>query len=438
VTERRLKTGAPAIATRRNGGRLPLQMSTRPHPTFAVRQLIVLGLLAALAPPLRAQATHTAQDWAHPSGDIDRGDSLRDYLTRLRAALLALKDRPEQAQPLKLTAHVNAESRTGVRRLNIRTFQFLSDGARATGEYNLGPGSWPTVVGVLGSAVAQDFLLQAVLKGIPLDELEVVFTSRPGSGVTSSGGRVTYPRNLAYTAHIVSPASDAELEELRRTVERVSPVLNLVSQAQTIEHGKLIYTQTPAKRDGRTIEGLREFLAEKRAASQGAKPPEPPSRPVIGAARYAGDPPLRAHVKVEGATGIRHIRTDESNFQIIHDSPRHLAGHNLGPVAEEHILGVMITCLTHIYEIQAASKQVVLDSLRLEVEGTLTPRIGSTGTPPRFTDVRYTVHIGSPETKERIEELQRAVEATCPIYNMLKDAQEIKGTVVRGPYRAKF
>src|SRR5690606_26652436 len=178
-----------------------------------------------------------------------------------------------------------------------------------------------------------------------------------------------------------------------QTVERVSPVLNLVTQPQEIAHGTLHYTATPATREGKTLEGLREFLAEKRLASQGAKPPEPPSRFTPPIVRLRSDPPLRAHVKVEGGTGIRHIRTDWSNFQIIHDSPRYLAGHNLGPVAEEHILGVMITCLTHIYEIQAASQQVVLDTLELEVEGTLAPRLGSTRAPPRFTDVRYSVHI---------------------------------------------
>lgn len=93
--------------------------------------------------------------------------------------------------------------------------------------------------------------------------------------------------------------------------------------------------------------------------------------------------------------------------------------------------------LTHIYEMQAASKQVILDTLELEVEGTLTPRPGSTGTPPRYTDIRYTVYIGSPESKETIEQLQQAVEAICPIYNMLKDPQEVKGSIVRGPYREK-
>lgn len=417
-------------------------MTAHPRPRKTLQTLIVasslfaVGLLSAVPLSLRAQATHTAQDWAQLPATFEPRDSLRDHLVRLRAALLAANARPETEQPLKLTASSTAEGRSGVRRLRIRNFQLLSDGARSTAEYNLAAGSWPTVVGILGSAVAQDFMNQAALKGIPLDELDVVFTSQPGAAPSSaSGTRVTYPRNLAYTAYIVSPASDAELEQLRQAVEQTSPVLNLVIQPQAIEHGKLVHTPTPAKRDGPTLEGLREFLAEKRLASKGAKPPEGPGRFAPKITRIADEPSLRAHVKVAGGTGVRHIRTDDSNFQIIHDSPRYLAGQNLGPVAEEHILGVMITCLTHIYQIQAASKQIVLDTLELAVEGTLTPRLGSTGGAPRYKDIRYTVYIGSPEKKETIAELQRAVEATCPIYNMLKDPQEIKGRIVRGPFR---
>lgn len=413
--------------------------------------LLGAALLPAIAQPARAQATHTTQDWAQSAGYPDNGDSLRNYQTRLRSALFQLKDHPEQNQPLKLSARVVAEGRTGVRRLRIRNFQFLSDGAPSSGEYNLGAGSWPSVVGVLGSAVAQDFLIQATIKGIPIDELEVIFTSRPAPATTTSGGQVTYPQNLVYTAYIVSPASDAELEDLRQTVERVSPVLNVVSQKQEIDHGQLFYTQTPKDRTN-VLPGLRDFLEGKRLASQISRQARADgtsrgerrgrrrndntntARPVNASAPN-NNPPLRAHIKVEGGTGIRHVRTDTSNFQFIHDSPRYLAGHNLGPVAEEHILGVMITCLTHIYEIQAANRNVALDSLELEVEGTLAPRIGSLDTPPRYSNINYKVHIGSPESKETIEALQKAVEATCPIYNMLKNSQEIKGSVVRGPYK---
>ncbi len=392
----------------------------------------VAGLQTLIHQPLRAQATHASQDWAQSPAGYDESRSLRDYQARLRSALFLLEGNTELEQPLKLSARVTAIGRTGIRRLRIRNFQILSDGGRDTAEFNLGAGSWPSVVGALGSAVAGDYLVQAAIKGIPIDGLEVVFTSRPGTAPSqTTGTQVTYPRNLAYTAFIVSPASDAELEDLRQTVERASPVIRLVREAQHIEHGKLFLTQTPNKRDPKTLDGLREFLADKYAASQGAVPLEG-----SGPARNPNDwrPPLRAHVKVEGGTGIRHIRTDTSNFQVIHDYPRYLAGHNLGPVPEEHILGTMITCLTHIYEIVASQKQVRLDSLELEVEGTLSTRLGNVGKPPIYKDIAYRVYIGSPEPKETIEQLQRAVESICPIYNMLKDSQPVKGTIVRGPY----
>jgi len=210
-------------------------------------------------------------------------------------------------------------------------------------------------------------------------------------------------------------------------------VLNLVSKSQKIDHGKLTLTPTPAKRDAKTLAGLRDFIADKYAASQGAVPPPEETK---AAKRDPDDwrPPLRAHVRVEGSTGIRNVRTDIGNFQIIHDYPRYLAGRNIGPVPEEDILGRMITCLTHIYEIQAAKKQVVLDTLELEVEGTLTTGLGNTDKPPVYRDISYRVNIGSPESRETIEALQKDVEATCPIYNMLKDGQPVKGSIVRGPY----
>ncbi len=391
-----------------------------------------LALLTFTAPALHAQATHATQDWAQTPAAVDNGDSLREFQARLRSSILLLKGQPEVNEPLKLTGTVTAISRTGIRRLRIRNFQLLSDGNRETGEFNLGAGSWPSVVGALSSALAGDYLVQAALKGIPLDELEVVFTSKPGTAASqTTGTQVTYPRNLAYIVFITSPATDAQLEDLRQTVERVSPVYHLVADAQKIDHGKLYYTQTPLQREGKSLDGLREFLADKYASTQGAKPVEGPSP------KQAPDDwrqPLRAHVKVEGSTGIRHVRTDISSFQVIHDYPRYLGGHNLGPVPEEDILGRMITCLTHIYEIEASKRQIKLDSLELKVEGTLTSRLGNVDRPPSYKDVAYSVYIGSPETKEKIEELQKAVEAICPIYNMIKDSQSIKSTIVRGPY----
>ena len=46
--------------------------------------------------------------------------------------------------------------------------------------------------------------------------------------------------------------------------------------------------------------------------------------------------------------------------------------------------------------------------------------------------MRYTVHIDSPASASDVDALRQAVEAVCPIYNLLQDAQPITGRIVRG------
>jgi hypothetical protein len=353
---------------------------------------------------------------AAPSADESL--PLSNFLTRLKAAL----GRQEQSPaPVTLHARATAESRSGVRRLRIRDFQFISDSDRSFAGYSLGAGSWDTEVGVLGSAVATEFLFQAADADIPIEAIDVIFTSHQETGPRPAG-QVSYPQNLQYVAYIVSTASDAALETLRAKVEQSSPVLNLVTGRQDIAHGTLVHTPSPAEADPDAPPGLRDFLVEKRRAILGRETRR-------GGAARSAPAPLKAHVRVEGGTGLRHVRTGEARFQFLHDNPRALAGFDLGPTVEEHQLGVMATCLTHIFEIQAAERQVVLDALEVRVEATLFPR--GRGQAPRLADVRYSVHISSPATPQVVDDLRKAVEAVCPIYNLLKDPQIIRGRIVR-------
>lgn len=352
--------------------------------------------------------------------------SLQPQLKR-RSALIEQQAKTPATQPELLQARVTAESRSGVRRLRIRDFQYLSDSGRDFGGYNLGAGSWDTEVAVLASAIADEFAIQAAAQKLPVDHIAVEFTSYPDDPATEKARKVAYPRNLTYVAYIDSPATDAQLATLRQSVEKTSPILNLISGGYPIPHGEIILKPSPATRDADLPPGLRDFLVEKRGAilrrdkRAATNPPKP----------YA----LRAVSTVEPATGIRTTRTGEGNFQIVHDSRKEIGGYGLAPTVEEHQVGVLGTCLTHIFEIQAATKQVVLDSLEVRVEGKLTPRIGSGATqPPRYQDLKYTVHIESPATAAEIDGLRQAVEATCPVYNLLKDGQAVKGSVVRGRY----
>ncbi|MDR1980586.1 MAG: OsmC family protein [Tannerellaceae bacterium] len=367
------------------------------------------------------------------------GPTLRDHLINRKASLLQLQNLPAgELKPLVLEARTTAEQRAGIRRIRIRGFQIESDSGPDFAGYNIGPSSPESAQAVLASDIADTYLNYAALRGIPLDSLEVTIGSgRSQQPDTTSTGRVWYPRNLIYTAYIVSPATDEELEALRKEVEEKSPLFNLVSKAQVVT-GDIDYTQTPKELaiPAGYQPGLREYLKYKRNAylhiqerskAAAANPSENPS---------PSEPRITAHIKVEGATGVRRIHIRE--FEILHDNPAYLAGNDLGPSAQEHQLGVLTSCITHITLIQAAAREIPLDTLAVSVKGTIDYRAGRPGFEdvPRFPhNISYTVHVKSPVPYEKIVELRDAVEAVCPIYNLLKDEQVIIGKIERGRYR---
>lgn len=169
---------------------------------------------------------------------------------------------------------------------------------------------------------------------------------------------------------------------------------------------------------------LNDYLHHKRHAVLGRQ-----QRIAEGRAEAAS---LHAHVTAEGRSGIRRLRIRE--HQVISDSPYDFAGFNLGPSSPELQLGVLGTCVTHIFEIQAALLQVPLDSVEVDVRGTIDPRGGHPGhesTPIWPHDIRYEVRVASSASDAQLEELFAAVEENCPILNLLRNPQHIVGTLVR-------
>ena len=136
---------------------------------------------------------------------------LRSYLGAKHAAIVDASKKASKATALH--AKVTAESRSGVRRLRLgqnEEFQYISDSGRDFAGYNLGAGSWDSLVGTLASAVADEYVVQAAAANIPLDALDVVFTSIP----KRQSETLAYPNNLSYVAYIDSPASEAQLQAL--------------------------------------------------------------------------------------------------------------------------------------------------------------------------------------------------------------------------------
>jgi hypothetical protein len=361
--------------------------------------------------------------------------SLNDFLQRRLAALQLLEQTPsEELQPVTLSVRTTAEQRSGVRRIRIRGHQIISDSDYSFAGYSLGPGSPESTLTVIASDIADTYLSQAALKGVRIDSLGVSIVSRPDS--VRPPQRIVHPHNLLYTVYVSSPATDEALEELRLLTEQHSPVFNLVSTKQTVT-GNIEYRQTAKdlKAQPPYQPGLREYLKYKRAAllsrqSRGGFSDTALQR----TARRTADRPQidRLHVEVDPVSGARRVHIRHFNF--IHDNPVYLAGSDLGPTSNEHFLAVLTSCITHITEIQAASREVILDSLAVSARATLDIRSGRPGyeTVPQYLhDIQYTVHVSSPHAYDEIVVLRDAVEAVCPIYNLYISEQKIEGRIVR-------
>ncbi len=380
----------------------------------------VIGTTALSAMLLLAPLVSSAEDQASP---------LRTYLAAKREAIQAQSAKP--GTPTAIHAKVTAESRSGVRRLRIGPtgeFQYISDSGRNYAGYNLGAGSWDSLVGTLASSVADEYVVQAAVQGVALDGLDVVFTSIP----ERKSETLAYPNNLSYVAYIDSPATDAQLQALKRAVHENSSAIDLVTRPQQVSHAEVEYHHSAAERDPKLPPGLRDFITEEKRPAVLARQVKP------GAAKAKPAEPetLVARAHVEPRTGLRRVFLGKDGYhQQLHDSAPGLLGYGLAPTVEEHLLGVTGTCLTHIFEVQAASRNVLLDSLELTVDGQVSPRFGSNvRSPARYSDIRYKVRIESPASEQEIDALRQSVEATCPLYNLVKDEQKLEGSIVRGAY----
>jgi uncharacterized OsmC-like protein len=175
--------------------------------------------------------------------------TLLEYLTQKRTAWLDRKRRIAAGTlgPTPLRARVIAEGRSGVRRIRIRDFQVVSDSPSDFAGYDLGPSSPELQLGVLGSCLNHSYLIQAAALEVPLEsiEVEVEATIDPRAGSVDHETAPVYPQNIAYVVNISSPASAAQIEELRRAVEKSCPILNLLKQPQTVT-GRVAHTPAVA------------------------------------------------------------------------------------------------------------------------------------------------------------------------------------------------
>ena len=357
--------------------------------------------------------------------------TLRDYLQHRRSALLQWNSLdPAELQPVTLRVQAVAKNRGGMRELRVRRFHYIGDCALSHGGQDSGVDTPTTAQAVFASDIADSYLNEAALLGIPIDSLSIEIHGRPDEQPT---GRVYYPRNYLYTVYIDTPASDAELQLLSQRAEANSPIVQFIKQAIPLSHSIEVPPSPKTKKvQGATLAGLREYIQGKRQATLAAQKAR---EQAAKQGKTAQQPTVKEGPWVRVLNnGVREL-TVNGKYRILHDNPAYLGGYNTGMTARENLLGVLATCITHITEGQAALLNVTLDSLALEVPGKWDPRGGRPGfeqVPQYPTDIHYTLHVKTPESEARIEELLAAVEKICPMYNLFIDApQTFEAKIVR-------
>ena len=361
--------------------------------------------------------------------------SLRNHLKERKVALEAWNAIPgSELQPVTLTANVTAKNRSGVRELRIREFHYIGDCGYAHGGQDSGVDTPTTAQAVFASDLADSYLNQAALLGIDIDSLTIEIHGQPDKVPT---GRVWYPRNFLYTLYIDSPASDAELEKLATLAEQNSAVATLV-KAAVVPQLSIDRKDSPREKkvEGATLAGLREYIWGKRQALQASKAKAEKAKRDTAAIRKALAPKRGPWVKVF-PNGVRQLTVNDK-YLILHDNPAYLGGTNVGMTSIEGVLGILGTCITHISLGQAAERALDVDSISLTVQAEWDPRAGRKGfenlsIAPQ--NVRYTLHVQTPENDQTVKEWIEAVEKICPMYNLFKDTQTFEHKIIRGSFK---
>ena len=104
------------------------------------------------------------------------------------------------------------------------------------------------------------------------------------------------------------------------------------------------------------------------------------------------------------------------------DQPHGFKGTNLGPKPSELLLAALAACQEVTWRLYAESMGIAINNMSIELRGTQDLR-GFMGTddtiPAGFVSIEGDVTINSPASQEELAELQKTVDAHCPVLDDL-------------------
>jgi uncharacterized OsmC-like protein len=143
----------------------------------------------------------------------------------------------------------------------------------------------------------------------------------------------------------------------------------------------------------------------------------------------APEPPIATFAVTTALVNDYETRVHIRDFSLTVDEPEQIGGNNTGPTPVELVLAALGTCQEIVYATYARVLGIPLNGVEVAAEGRVDLRgfFGVAETPAGFQDVTYTVAIDSPASQEEIVRLIAAVNAHCPVLDILQQPVPVIG-----------
>lgn len=171
------------------------------------------------------------------------GRSLRRHLGDKRTAMQRATGEQGAAEDWDevVGAECVADDLTGVRKLRVRQWEYLSDGGPPIGGWNLGPSSPELLCGVTSTCLTHTYLCLAASRGIALDRVQVNVTARNNDarffGIESD--RPITPYAITAEVEILSAdLSEAELAQFVADGQAACPIVALIRAPNEVSVSK--------------------------------------------------------------------------------------------------------------------------------------------------------------------------------------------------------
>lgn len=127
------------------------------------------------------------------------------------------------------------------------------------------------------------------------------------------------------------------------------------------------------------------------------------------------------------------VETKARDFKILMDEPTELGGTDKGMNPVEALLCALGACQAIVVKAFAKAKDFTYEEFHVELEGDLDPD-GFMGINKNvrngFSEVRFTMHFKTNESKEKTEAFADFIEETCPVCDCLGNSIKLVRTDV--------